>query len=134
MRNTMIRTITTFFFTLMLFGCGGESSSPTPEPSSTAPAQIPAPSTALADNPLSANTEFNQFNEYLAQIPDKSKIFNSSEIYIKLYTADGNTLYLGRLKNITSISIYLPNHIKSVMIDMFSTDPQDPQITEEITL
>ena len=134
MRHTMIRTITAIFFTLILFGCGGESSSPTPEPSSTAPAQIPAPSTALADNPLSANTEFNQFNEYLAQIPDKLKIFKSSEIYIKLYTADGNTLYLGRLKNIASISIYLPNHIKSVMIDMFSTDPQDPQITEEITL
>lgn len=132
MLNTMIRCNAAVFFTAMLFGCGGESSNPIP--ASTAPVTISAPSTALADNPISANTELNQFNEYLVQIPDKYKLFNSSEIFIKLYTADGNTLYLGRLHNMTSISIYLPNHIKSVTFDIFSTDPTDPQITEDVIL
>lgn len=137
MLNKMMRSMTTLLVTIVLLACGGgESSSAAPETSALvpAPSQTVTPSTTLADNPLPANTDFNQFNDYLAQLPDKSNLFNSSDIYIKLYMADGSTLFLGRLRTVSTVQIYLPSHIKSVMVDIFSTDPEDQQITEEITL
>ena len=121
----------------LLSACGGGGSGSSSAPiavNPSPPVQQVRPSTALVDNPLPVTTQFNQFNEYLAQLPDKSKFFKGSDVYIKLYIADGSALYLGRLQTISTVQIYLPNHIKSVMVDIFSTDPEDQQITEEITL
>ncbi|CCQ09232.1 hypothetical protein PALB_690 [Pseudoalteromonas luteoviolacea B = ATCC 29581] len=123
---------------LVACGGGGESAStpttPVETPVVTVPTQPQPESTALKDNEVAMTTEFNQFATYLTQLPDKTAQFKGTQIFIKVYTHDGNALYLGKLHSNLALSLHLPNHIKSVKIDVFSSDPQDPQITEEITL
>lgn len=130
--------------TLILIGCGGggagdtspsaSQQSPTSATTPTTPTVETPKSTKLVDNAVPTSTEFNQFASFLSRIPDNSAEFKSKTIYLKLYTSNGNALYLGRYHASLPIEVHVPNHIKSIKFDMFSADPTDPQISGEITL
>lgn len=124
--------------TAFLCGCGGGGSDGPTTASSAVPVQTQAtqqePSNKFADNTVDSNTEFYQFQDYIASIPDRMTEFKSNEVYLKLYTQDGNSLYLGRYSTALDLRVHVPNHIKTVNIDIFSSDPTDPVISEELAL
>lgn len=131
-----------FLFSFLLSGCGGGSAdspkaeqqqTPVTPPVTTPAVEVPK-STKLVDNSVPDSTEFNQFASALPQIPDKTALFKSKNLYLKVYTNNGNALYLGRYHAAIPIEFHVPNHIKSVKYDIFSTDPTDPQISGEIAL
>jgi len=114
-------------------GSGGDSDNNATNTSTSAPATT-VTSTALKDNTVPEKTTFTQFYSYQLQLPDKTALFKSKNIYLKLYTNDGKTLFLGRYLPAIPLNLHLPNHVKSLKADIFSTDPADPQLTEEIIL
>lgn len=122
--------------TLSVFACGGGGESSTPAASTATPTSNTAqpPSTALKNNTVASTTRFNQFDTHLTQLPDRTAQFKSQVIYIKLYTKDGDTLYLGRYLPSDRLNFHVPNHITTLFLDIFSADPTDPQLTEEISL
>lgn len=115
-------------------GSGSDSSAANPSSGTPVTPAVTATSTALKDNTVAEKAVFTQFIAYLLQLPDKTALFKSSNIYIKLYTSDGRTLFLGRYLPGIPLNLHLPNHVKSLKADIFSTDPADPQLTEEIAL
>lgn len=113
-----------------LSGCGGGGDSASP----SAAAPVKVATTALKDNTVPDKTVFKQFSGYPLQLPDKTARFKGKDIYIKLYTNDGKTLFLGRYIPAVPLSLHVPNHVKQLKADIFSTEPTDPQLTEEIVL
>jgi hypothetical protein len=132
--------------TLILVGCGGGAGDSAPtatqqtQPATTTTTTPSTPtvetpkSTKFVDNSVPTSTEFNQFASFLSRIPDKTAEFKSKTVYLKLYTSNGNSLYLGRYYASMPIEIHVPNHIKTVKFDVFSADPTDPQISGELAL
>jgi len=128
--------------TCLVIGCGGGGSTGTSTATASsiaAPAPAPAPApipktSALTDNKTPITTKFQQFETFVSQLPDKTAQFKDPKIYIKVYVTDGHSLYLGRYDPKTPLSLHLPNHIKSIKVDIFSATSTDPQLTEEIRL
>lgn len=120
----------------LLAGCGGGGGeeSPAGKVAVSTPVTPTVSSTALKNNTVAMTSKFEQFDLYLAQIPEKTSLFISKTIFIKIYTKDGNTLFLGRYLPAIRLQLQVPKHLKSVKIDIFSTDKADPQLTEEIRL
>lgn len=116
-----------------LVACGGGGDDNTTSSNANAP-RITPPSGALKDNRVAANVTFNQFESFLIQLPDRTSQFKGDAIYIKLYTRDGQTIYLGQYFPNVLLNLHIPNHVKYLLVDMFSTEPTDPQLTEEIVL
>lgn len=119
-----------------LIACGGGGGSSTTSSNATTPVTPPttAPTSALKDNTVASNASFTQFESFLTQLPNKTAQFKGKSIYIKLYTSDGQTLYLGQYLPDIRLNLHLPNHVKTLRVDIFSTEPTDPQFTEEIVL
>lgn len=119
-------------------GGGGGSTSPATTPSSSTPAPAPvssAPaSTALKDHTLATTSQITAFRDYQLQLPNRSSQFRGAPIYVKVYTADGNSLYLGHYEPNRLLGLQLPPHLKVVKVDLFSANPNDPQLSEEISL
>ncbi|WP_026377157.1 hypothetical protein [Aestuariibacter salexigens] len=128
---------------LFIAGCGGggDSSNETVSTQTSGSASVSTGTSApqqnskkLGDNSAPSNAEFTQFSAFLATLSDQTGEFESQNIYLKLYTDGGNTLYLGRYKPALPIQTHIPNHLTRVYVDIFSNDPSDTTITRELSL
>jgi hypothetical protein len=129
----------------ILCGCGGGGSEQSNTPQSTAQSNEPTPqveqqlpatneSNLLADNPANEQFTFSQFSDHTLIIEPTSYGFSADQVYVKVYTAEGNILFLGKVTGVLNLSLYVENVTKKVFVDMFSTVSGDPQITREFSL
>lgn len=128
-------------FSLTLAACGGGSDDGTSPvntaqpPVSDTPSTQPQPeSSKLTDNKAADNAQFSQFKSQNMNIDISGLGFEAQTVYLKIYTLDNKTLFLGKVPNSPNFEFYLPNDISKVKYDVFSTLKTDPQITKEYEL
>ena len=121
----------------LLTACGGGGESEAPQPSqaaSTTQAQPQPQSDKLSDNKAPDNAQFSQFKSQNMEIDISGLGFEAKTVFLKIYTLDNKTLFLGKVPNSPSFEFYLPNDVSKVKYDVFSTLKTDPQITKEYEL
>lgn len=121
----------------LLTACGGGGDSEAPQPSqaaSTTQAQPQPQSDKLSDNKAPDNAQFSQFKSQNMEIDISGLGFEANTVFLKIYTLDNKTLFLGKVPNSPSFEFYLPNDVSKVKYDVFSTLKTDPQITKEYEL
>jgi hypothetical protein len=121
----------------LLTACGGGGESEAPQPSqaaSTTQAQPQPQSDKLSDNKAPDNAQFSQFKSQNMEIDISGMGFEANTVFLKIYTLDNKTLFLGKVPNSPSFEFYLPNDVSKVKYDVFSTLKTDPQITKEYEL
>ena len=121
----------------LLTACGGGGGSEAPQPSqaaSTTQAQPQPQSDKLSDNKAPDNAQFSQFKSQNMEIDISGLGFEANTVFLKIYTLDNKTLFLGKVPNSPSFEFYLPNDVSKVKYDVFSTLKTDPQITKEYEL
>ncbi|MBD1582139.1 hypothetical protein [Pseudoalteromonas sp. S16_S37] len=129
----------------IVVGCGGSSQEQTNQVNTqpqnsvqqitqqTAQPTTPT-STLLIDNLADDKFQFSQFSDHTLVIDPQSYGFSADTVFVKVYTEDGNTLFLGKISGVLNLNLYLENIKSKVIIDMFSIVSGDPQITQEINL
>jgi len=138
----MKRLLITSIFTIYLTACGGggsEESSPTQVSQTTSTSKVSTDTTdsqslKLTDNKALDNAQFSQFKSQNMQIDISQLGFEAQTVYLKIYTLDNKTLFLGKVPNSPSFEFYLPNDVNKVKYDVFSILKNDPQITKEYEL
>ncbi len=121
----------------LLTACGGGGESEAPQPSqaaSSTQAQPQPQSDKLSDNKAPDNAQFSQFKSQNMEIDISGLGFEAKTVFLKIYTLDNKTLFLGKVPNSPSFEFYLPNDVSKVKYDVFSTLKVDPQITKEYEL
>lgn len=138
MKRLMIISI----ISVSLTACGGGGSSET-SPSQTSQTTNTSPvssnqtetkSSKLTDHKATDNAQFSQFKSQNMNIDISGLGFEAQTVYLKIYTVDNKTLFLGKVPNSTNFEFYLPNDVSKVKYDVFSTVKTDPQITKEYEL
>lgn len=138
----MKRLLITSIFTISLAACGGggsEESSPTQVSQVTSASNASTDTTdsqslKLTDNKAAESAQFSQFKSQNMQIDISDLGFEANVVFLKIYTFDNKTLFLGKVPNTPSFEFYLPNDVSKVKYDVFSTLKTDPQITKEYEL
>lgn len=145
----MKRILTISALSFILSACGGggadETSSvkttqtPSSDTSSTqtqtqSETQTQTQSSKLIDSKATDNAQFSQFKSQNMNIDISGLGFEAKTVYLKIYTFDNKTLFLGKVPNSPNFEFYLPNDISKVKYDVFSTVKTDPQITKEYEL
>ncbi|TLX48016.1 hypothetical protein C1E24_04225 [Pseudoalteromonas phenolica] len=121
----------------LLTACGGGGETEAPQPSqaaSSTQAQPQPQSDKLSDNKAPDNAQFSQFKSQNMEIDISGLGFEAKTVFLKIYTPDNKTLFLGKVPNSPSFEFYLPNNVSKVKYDVFSTLKTDPQITKEYEL
>jgi len=121
----------------LLTACGGGGEAEAPQPSeaaSSTQAQSEPKSDKLSDNKAPDNAQFSQFKSQNMEIDISGLGFEAKTVFLKIYTLDNKTLFLGKVPNSPSFEFYLPNDVSKVKYDVFSTLKTDPQITKEYEL
>ncbi|MFY8300902.1 hypothetical protein AAEU28_19210 [Pseudoalteromonas sp. SS15] len=143
----MKRILTISALSFILSACGGGGSD---ETSSAKTSQTPSNDTSstqtqtqsetqpqsnkLIDNKATDNAQFSQFKSQNMEIDISGLGFEANTVYLKIYTFDNKTLFLGKVPNSPNFEFYLPNDVSKVKYDVFSTVKTDPQITKEYEL
>jgi hypothetical protein len=138
----MKRLLITSIFTISLTACGGggsEESSPTQVSQATSASNASTDTTdsqslKLTDNKAADNAQFSQFKFQKMQINILGLGFEAKTVFLKIYTQDNKTLFLGKVPNSPNFEFYLPNDVSKIKYDVFSTLKTDPQITKEYEL
>lgn len=121
----------------LLTACGGGGEAEAPQPSEAASSTQVQPqpqSDKLSDNKAPDNAQFSQFKSQNMEIDISGLGFEANTVFLKIYTLDNKTLFLGKVPNTPSFEFYLPNDVSKVKYDVFSTLKTDPQITKEYEL
>lgn len=131
---------------IVLTACGGGSESASPATENQSNTSVAVDSSAssentnqtasnkLVENKAADNAQFTQFKSQNMSIDISGLGFESQSVYLKIYTLDNKTLFLGKVPNSPSFEFYLPNDVSKVKYDVFSTLKSDPQITKEYEL
>ncbi len=95
-------------------------------------------STAIADNPVSGDFKFEQFQEHqlsLDLVPARSRL--QGEIFVvKLHDRLGNTYYLGTAgdANQVNLKLSIPRNTLSLWLEVYTDQPAAGTYIEEIQL
>lgn len=141
---------------LLLCACGGGGESSSSQPSSTnnqAPqattssttndtastdesgaSSTQSSSSALSQHSAQDNAQFAQFRSHNLNIDITGLGFTAPEVFVKVYTLENQTLFLGKVANTSNFEFYLPNDVTRIKYDVFSVLKADPQITKEVEL
>lgn len=143
----MKRILTISALSFILSACGGggadetsplkTTQTPSSDTSSTqtqSESQTQPQSNKLIDSKATDNAQFSQFKSQNMNIDISGLGFEAKTVYLKIYTFDNKTLFLGKVPNSPNFEFYLPNDVSKVKYDVFSTVKTDPQITKEYEL